>query len=196
MALKIRAIHIIIVVAVMVLIVGGLLLIRCNCQRPGSALQREGWFEPSEKVVWGPSLPWESSEVKEAKKILKEWPGETILVEVPPAEETTYLTVQGSDIEISSTNPNIVTYREPNIIGIEVRPFVGGGYGTGAMFVGGIDLLKVGGRVHLGPCALYDGSLGGGGAATYNVWRNIDVGVAGGYGNYPMAAGVVTFNIQ
>jgi hypothetical protein len=73
---------------------------------------------------------------------------------------------------------------EPNVV-FELRPFVGAGLSTGGPnVVAGIDVVRAW-RLHAGAgaaVAFPDREVAAVGTLSYNVWRNVDVRLAGGYG--------------
>ena len=138
-------------------------------------------------------------------ELLKDWPAGTKIFEVGPSDETTYvaLTPNGNvhAKQKKSGKPPAVTVHEnpPANIALELRPFLGGGAGLGGLTAGaGVDALRLW-RVHLGAGVTYDQSENVAGVLTtsYNVWRNIDIRVASGYGTGgATAAALLTLAIE
>ena len=122
-----------------------------------------------------------------ADKKLKDWPAGSQLVEVTvtPGASTVEIGILPGGQVVVPAGVEAIIYRKPpaNVV-LELRPWLGGGAGLGGLTAGaGVDALRLW-RVHLGAGVTYDQRENVAGVLTtsYNVGRNIDVRVAGGYG--------------
>jgi hypothetical protein len=119
--------------------------------------------------------------------------GEELLETFPTGTEVFEFTVDGPGTERIWRSPEggvfiereggiaeIKAYRRPEpSTGFEFRPaFIGyAGAGAGPGLAVGLMRVK---KLHVGPATTYDAvtkSVSVGGAATYNIWRNLDTGV-------------------
>jgi hypothetical protein len=89
------------------------------------------------------------------------------------------------DLVVEEDTTNVAVFEKPRPgVELEARPFIGAGVGLGgAAAVAGVDLLRIA-KVHAGVGLSYDYNRNFAGVVTssVNVWRNVDLYVAGGYG--------------
>jgi hypothetical protein len=124
-----------------------------------------------------------------ADEAMREWPAGSRLVHVETegGEEVEIGIVPGGEVAAPEGRSYEVTvYHKPeSAVALELRPFVGAGLGTsGPAVMGGVDVVRAW-RFHLGPAvavSLPDREVAAGGAVAYNLWRNVDLCLAGGYG--------------
>lgn len=137
------------------------------------------------------AVPW-AARLKPGRK---KSPAEELLKDLPPGTEAYEITTPRGDHALiyraadggvfvpNDTPATVRIYRKaPPFVAFEIRPAVVAF--TDASRVGGglaVGVARVG-RVHVGPAATYDSgqTLSFGAAATYNLWRNADVGAYAG----------------
>jgi len=148
-----------------------------------------GWVAPPEDFT----SPWPHLKKTAADKKLKDWPAGSQLVEVtvPPGASTVEIGIlPGGQVVVPAGAEAIIYRKPPANVALELRPWLGGGAGLGGLTAGaGVDALRLW-RVHLGAGVTYDQreNVAGVLATSYNVGRNIDVRVVGGYGTGGAAA--------
>lgn len=128
---------------------------------------------------------------------MREWPAgsRVIRVETEGGEEVEVGILPGGEVAVPEGQPHKVTiYHKPEpAVALELRPFVGAGLSTdGPALMAGVDVLRAW-RLHLGPgvaVAFTDRDVAALGAAGVNLWRNVDLRLAGGYGTAGRVAAV------
>ena len=142
-------------------------------ERTSSALQRLSPFHRPTK----------------ADVVMKEWPAgsRVVRVETEGGEEVELGILPGGEVAVPEGQPHKVTvYHKPEAaVALELRPFVGAGLSTdGPAIMAGVDVFRAW-RLHLGAgvaLTLPDKDVAALGAAGVNLWRNVDLRLAGGYG--------------
>jgi hypothetical protein len=135
----------------------------------------------------------------EADVVMRDWPAgsRVVRVETEGGEEVELGILPGGDVAVPEGQPHEVTvyYKPETALALELRPFVGAGLSIdGPAVMAGVDVVRAW-RLHAGPgvaVAFPDREVAAIGAVGYNVWRNVDVTLAGGYGTAggAVAAGV------
>jgi len=157
-----------------------------------------GWVAPPVDST----SPWPHLKRTSADAKLKKWPAGSQLVEVtvPPGASTVEIGILPGGQVVVPAGVEAIIYRKPAAnVALELRPWLGGGAGLGGLTAGaGVDALRLW-RVHLGAGVTYDQRQNVAGVLTtsYNVWRNVDVRVAGGFGTGgATAAALLTLAIE
>jgi hypothetical protein len=136
----------------------------------------------------------------EADAILRDWPpgSRLVRVETEGGEEVELGILPGGEVAVPQGQPHEVTvyYKPEPAAALELRPFVGAGLGTsGPTVMAGVDVLRAW-RLHAGvgvAVAFPDRDIAAVGTLSYNVWRNVDVCLAAGYGT---AGGVAAAGVS
>lgn len=132
-----------------------------------------------------------------ADVIMRDWPAgsRVVKVETEGGEEVEVGILPGGEVAVPEGQPHevVVYYKPEPAVAFEIRPFVGAALGTtGPAVVAGVDVVRAW-RLHVGAgatVAFPDRDVAGVGTLSYNVWRNIDVRLAGGYGTAGATASV------
>ncbi len=125
----------------------------------------------------------------EADEVMCGWPAgsRVVRVETESGEEVELGVLPGGEVAVPEGQPHKVTvYHKPEpAVALELRPFVGAGFGTSGLAVmAGADVARAW-RLHVGPgvaVSLPDKEIAAVGALGYKLWRNVDLRLAGGYG--------------
>ncbi len=125
----------------------------------------------------------------EADEIMRDWPAgsRVVRIETEGGEEVEIGILPGGEVAVREGQPHSVTvYHKPEpAVALELRPFVGAGLSIdGPAVVAGVDVVRAW-RLHLGPgvaVAFPDREVAAVGTLGVNLWRNVDVRLAGGYG--------------
>ncbi len=140
----------------------------------------------------------------EADVIMRDWPAgsRVVRIETEGGEEIELGILPGGEVAVPEGRPHAVTvYHKPErAVALELRPFVGAGLSIdGPAVVAGVDVVRAW-RLHLGPgvaVAFPDREVAAVGSLGVNLWRNVDVRLAGGYGTAGGTAAVgVTLAIE
>jgi hypothetical protein len=140
----------------------------------------------------------------EADVVTRDWPAgsRVVKVETEGGEEVELGILPGGEVAVPEGQPHAVTvYHKPEAaVALELRPFVGAGLSIdGPAVMAGVDVVRAW-QLHAGPgvaVAFPDREVAVVGAVGYNVWRNVDVRLAGGYGTAGgFAAAVVALAIE
>jgi hypothetical protein len=150
-------------------------------ERPSSAVER---FNPFHRPT-------------RADEVLAAWPAgsRVVHVETEKGERVELGVLPGGEIAVPEGHGHEVTvyYKPEPAASFEFRPFVGGGLSNGGPNVmAGVDVVRAW-RLHAGPAVAVDfpdRDVSAVGAVGWNVWRNVDVRVAGGYGTGGGVVGV------
>ena len=135
-----------------------------------------------------------------ADAVMRDWPAgsRVVHVETEGGERVELGILPGGEVAVPEGQPHEVTvYHKPEpAVALELRPFVGAGLSTdGPAVVAGVDVVRAW-RLHLGPgvaASFPDKEIAAVGTLAYNVWRNVDVRLAGGYGT---AGGVAAVGVS
>ena len=125
----------------------------------------------------------------EADVIMRDWPAgsRVVKVETEGGEEVELGILPGGEVAVPEGQPHEVTvyYKPEPAVALELRPFVGVGLSIdGPAAVAGVDVVRAW-RLHAGAgaaVAFPERDIAAVGTLSYNVWRNVDVRLAGGYG--------------
>ena len=125
----------------------------------------------------------------EADAIMRDWPAgsRVVKIETEGGEEVELGILPGGEVAVPEGQPYEVTvyYKSEPTVALELRPFVGAGLGTGGPAVmAGVDIVRAW-RLHAGAgvaASFPERDVAAVGTLSYNVWRNVDVRLAGGYG--------------
>ena len=125
----------------------------------------------------------------EADLVMRDWPAgsRVVHVETEEGEHVEIGVLPGGEIATPEGQPHEVTvYCKPEpAVALELRPFFGAGVGTsGPTATAGVDVVRAW-RLHAGAgaaVAFPDRDIAAVGTLSYNVWRNVGVRLAGGYG--------------
>lgn len=157
-----------------------------------------GWVTPPVEFT----SRWPHLKKTPADAKLRGWPAGSRLVEVavPPGAATVEVGIlPDGEIVVPPGVAAVVYHKPPASIALELRPWLGAGVGLGGLTAGaGVDALRLW-RVHVGAGLTYDYRRNVAGVLTtsYNVWRNVDLRVAGGYGTGDAAASaLLTIGIE
>lgn len=140
----------------------------------------------------------------EADVVMRGWPAgsRVVKVETEGGEEVELGILPGGEVAVPEGQPHEVTvyYKPEPAVALELRPFVGAGLSIdGPNVMAGVDVIRAW-RLHAGPgvaVAFPDREVAAVGAVGYNVWRNVDLCLAGGYGTAGgTVAAVVTLAIE
>ncbi len=134
-----------------------------------------------------------------ADVVMRDWPAgsRVVKVETEGGEQVELGILPGGEVAVPEGQPHEVTvyYKPEPAVALELRPFVGAGLSIdGPAVVAGVDVVRAW-RLHAGPgvaVAFPDREVAAVGAVGYNVWRNVDIRLAAGYGTAggTVAAGV------
>jgi hypothetical protein len=135
-----------------------------------------------------------------ADEVMRDWPAGSRLVRVETegGEEVELGILPGGEVAVAEGQPHEVTvyYKPEPAAALELRPFVGAGLGTsGPAVMAGVDVARAW-RLHAGvgvAVAFPDRDIAAVGTLSYNVWRNVDVCLAAGYGT---AGGVAAAGVS
>jgi len=136
----------------------------------------------------------------EADEVMRGWPAgsRVVKIETEGGEEVELGILPGGEVAVPEGQPHKVTvYHKPEpTVALELRPFVGAGLGTsGPAVMAGVDVVRAS-RLHAGlgvAVAFPDKDVAAVGTVGCNVWRNVDLRLAGGYGT---AGGVAAAGVS
>jgi hypothetical protein len=157
---------------------------------PRAEVPPPGWaVVPEERTSSGLEKISPLHRASEADLVMRDWPAgsRVVRVETEGGEEVELGILPGGEVAVPEGQPHEVTvyYKPEPAVAFELRPFVGAGLGTsGPAVVAGVDVVRAW-RLHAGggvTVAFPDRDIAAVGTLSYNVWRNVDLCLVGGYG--------------